>query len=555
MARKSRKRIEAEPAAAPIVSVAEEQGTLLTAVYARLSVEKSDEGSIQTQIMMLHNFVAEHPELKLVETYIDNGYSGTNFDRPDFTRMMDDVRTGKIQCIVVKDLSRFGRDFLETGYYIETLLPKLNVRLIAINDTFDSSREEDVNSIAVPIKNMVNEMYAKDFSRKVSAYHDLHRRKGDVHLTRTVYGYSIDKENNVYIPNPDTAPVVKMIFRWFLMGYQTGQIADRLNALGIMTPLKYKTIVEKGQEFEKEDFWNMARVRDILKNEKYIGDLIWGKRAKRLYLNVPEHKTPKEEWTVWHDMHEPLVRKDDFAIVREMIDATTEKLKAKDEYQIGSVDSFPGKIYCADCGKRMRYQKLCYQNRNGAIYYCSKDDKDGWHHYVHVDFIRLFAADQIQFLIRSMCDRKALVEKAKRTAAGRSKLFAAQRRSIRLKAELDALEERTATLYEDLSEGVISQDEYQELRLHYNGERERLQNQIKEAEAEQRKAELQVGMFLDWQAKLEEHLGEAAFDQSLADELIERIEVSDQGRIEIHFTCDDVCGKVAELLEDGDEKE
>lgn len=555
MARKSRKRIEAEPAAAPIVSVAEEQGTLLTAVYARLSVEKSDEGSIQTQIMMLHNFVAEHPELKLVETYIDNGYSGTNFDRPDFTRMMDDVRTGKIQCIVVKDLSRFGRDFLETGYYIETLLPKLNVRLIAINDTFDSSREEDVNSIAVPIKNMVNEMYAKDFSRKVSAYHDLHRRKGDVHLTRTVYGYSIDKENNVYIPNPDTAPVVKMIFRWFLMGYQTGQIADRLNALGIMTPLKYKTIVEKGQEFEKEDFWNMARVRDILKNEKYIGDLIWGKRAKRLYLNVPEHKTPKEEWTVWHDMHEPLVRKDDFAIVREMIDATTEKLKAKDEYQIGSVDSFPGKIYCADCGKRMRYQKLCYQNRNGAIYYCSKDDKDGWHHYVHVDFIRLFAADQIQFLIRSMCDRKALVEKAKRTAAGRSKLFASQRRSIRLKAELDALEERTATLYEDLSEGVISQDEYQELRLHYNGERERLQNQIKEAEAEQRKAELQVGMFLDWQAKLEEHLGEAAFDQSLADELIERIEVSDQGRIEIHFTCDDVCGKVAELLEDGDEKE
>ena len=178
MARKSRKNTVTETVL-PIL-VPELQAQINTGVYARLSVEKDEDTSIHTQVMMLHNYVAVHPELKLVDTYIDNGYTGTNFDRPDFIRMMDDVRAGKIQCIIVKDLSRFGRDFLETGYYIETLLPKLNVRLISINDNFDSTREEDVNSIALPIKNLVNEMYAKDFSRKLTAYHDLHRRNGDV---------------------------------------------------------------------------------------------------------------------------------------------------------------------------------------------------------------------------------------------------------------------------------------------------------------------------------------------------------------------------------------
>lgn len=551
MARKSRRNNSIQPPKTP-VKTENTSSVLAAGAYARLSVEKDDEGSIQTQITLLHNYIADHAELCLADTYIDNGYSGTDFDRPEFTRLMDDVRTGKIQCIVVKDLSRFGRDFLETGYYIETLLPKLNVRLIAINDSFDSFREEDVNSISVPIKNMVNEMYAKDFSRKVSAYHDLHRKKGDVHLTRTVYGYRIDKEKNIYVPNPDTAPVVKMIFRWFLMGYQTGQIADRLNTLDVMTPLKYKETVENGRAFEKEDHWNMARVRDILKNEKYIGTLIWGKRAKRLYLNIPEHKTPQEEWTVYEDMHEPLVTKEDFEAARAMIDATTAKLKKKPMYETGDIDAFPGKIYCADCGKRMHYQKLCYQNRNGAIYYCGTDQKDGWHQYVHADFLKLFAADQIQFLIRSMCDRKVLIEKAKRQVNGKNKLNAAKRKALQLHQQLEKVGEREASLYENFAEGIISADEYKELQIHYAEEREVMKTRIREAEEEQRNADMQIGRFLDWQAKLEQYLGEMTFNEKLANELIERIEVSDQGRIEIHFSCEDVCSKVAELLEDGD---
>lgn len=552
MARKSRKQTVCEVLEAPAAQAAEPQNELATGAYARLSSEKVDNrSSIQTQVLLLHNFIAEHPELRLTETYIDDGYTGTNFERPDFVRLMDDVRSGKIQCIVVKDLSRFGRDFLETGYYIETLLPRLNVRLIAITDNFDSARQEDVNNISVPIKNMVNELYAKDFSRKVSAYHDLHRQCGDVHLTRTVYGYAIDKERNVYVPNPDTAPIVKMVFRWFLMGYRTGQIAERLNLLGVQTPLQYKMIVEKGETFEQEDHWNMARIRDILRNEKYIGDLIWGKRAKRLYMNIPEHKTPKEEWVVWHDMHEPLIAKEDFERAQAMLDHTVELLKEKSIYQTGDVDSFQKKVYCAECGKRMHYQKLCYQNRNGAIYYCKKKNGVGWHQQIHADFLRILVSDQIQVLIQALCDRKKLIEKAKKGSNASGNLFSAKRKAVQLKVELEQMEGKLAKLYEDLSEGLLSMNDYQELRLHYGDEKDRIQERIKEAEQEQRFAEMQVGRFLDWQAKLEQYLGEVAFNERLADELVEKIVVSEQGSVEIRFACDDVCSYVAELLGDG----
>lgn len=552
MARKSRKNTVTETAL-PIL-VPELQDQINTGVYARLSVEKDEDTSIHTQVMMLHNYIEGHTEFKLVETYIDNGYTGTNFDRPDFIRMMDDVRAGKIQCIIVKDLSRFGRDFLETGYYIETLLPKLNVRLISINDNFDSTREEDVNSIALPIKNLVNEMYAKDFSRKLTAYNDLHRKNGDVKLLRSVYGYSIDKERNIFVPNPDTAPVVRMIFRWYLMGYSSGRIAKQLNMLGIITPLKYKLMVERNQEFEKKDFWNQSRVTDILRNTRYIGDLVWGKRRIILYKNVPEHKTPKEEWCVWHNMHEPIVNKDDFDRVQEMLtELASKRQKDFSSYTDDMRDSFPRKVFCAECGKRMYYQLLRHDNRSGAVYQCKQDDADGYRQIVHADFLKMFVADQIQLLIKSMCNRKEVIFAAQRQSKQASALRHADRKADKLKIQLIQVEEQFTTLYENLSEGTISAEEYQELRDHYQKEKLRLRAEIEQAEQDQRNADMQVARFLEWETKLEDHLGEIAFNSELAKELVERITISKKGNIEIQYSCNDVFEAVTALLDGGEE--
>ena len=552
MARKSRKNTVTETAL-PIL-VPELQDQINTGVYARLSVEKDEDTSIHTQVMMLHNYVAGHPELKLVDTYIDNGYTGTNFDRPDFIRMMDDVRAGKIQCIIVKDLSRFGRDFLETGYYIETLLPKLNVRLISINDNFDSTREEDVNSIALPIKNLVNEMYAKDFSRKLTAYHDLHRRNGDVKLLRPVYGYSIDKERNIFVPNPDTAPIVRMIFRWYLMGYSSGRIANQLNMLGIMTPLKYKLTVEKNQELDKEDYWNQSRVTDILRNIRYVGDLVWGKRRTILYKNVPEHKTPKEEWCVWHNMHEPIVNKDDFDLVQEMLtELASKRQKDFESYTEDMRDSFSRKVFCAECGKRMYFQQLKHENRSGAVYMCKQDDADGYRQIVHADFLKIFVADQIQLLIKSMCNRKEVILAAQRQSKQASALRRADRKAEKLKIQLGQVEDQFTMLYEDLSEGTISTEEYKELKDHYQKEKLRLKAEIEQAEQDQRNADMQVARFLEWETKLEEHLGEIAFNSELAKELVEKITISKKGSIEIQYSCNDVFAAVTALLDEGEE--
>ena len=208
MARKSRKNLnvvkaiekykELEPQNAEAADVLCPDA-LATAAYIRLSVENNGQetdDSLKTQIALVESFIREHNDLYLLDTYVDNGFSGTKFDRPEFVRMMDDVKTGRIQCVVVKDLSRFGRDYLETGYYIETIFPLLNVRFISITDQFDSIREKDRNSLSVPIKNIVNAMYAKDYSRKQEAFREMCKKTGRVMDINAPYGYRMAKETN-----------------------------------------------------------------------------------------------------------------------------------------------------------------------------------------------------------------------------------------------------------------------------------------------------------------------------------------------------------------------
>lgn len=552
MARKSRKVLQKETQNYIPVAVSTEK-KLATAAYARLSVEKEDDDSIHTQITLLKNYIAEQSDLELSDTYIDNGFTGTRFDRPDFVRMMDDVRCGKIQCIVVKDLSRFGRDFLETGYYIETLLPRLNVRLISINDDFDSFREGDINSIAIPIKNMVNELYAKDFSRKVTAYNDLHRERGDVKLLRSVYGYKRDAVNNIYVVNPDTAPIVQMIFRWYLLDVTTGQIAKRLNTMQVLTPLAYKAIVEKGEEFDQAgDAWNNGRVKDILRNTIYIGDLTWGKRRKTLFRNVPEHKTPKEEWVICHNMHEPLIAKADFEEVQRRLDAMADKLRSPKDYEYNPADPFPSKVYCLDCGKKMRYSKYCYGNRDGAFYACgcreigaSSEHHNLWK--VNADFLKIVVADQVNQLISWMCDRKKLVARLQAEFQKNNGVLKVQKRKLQLQMKAEQIEDKLTSLYENLAEGIINAEDYKIIKERYLYEKDTVREELQAAEAEQRQAEAQLDEFSELVSRLEQYMGQGGFNEALVRELVESIQISQNKGVEIRFACEDVIQQITEM--------
>ena len=395
---------------------------LETGVYARLSVEKDNEETIQTQIEMLHQYVEEHGEYHLVDTYVDNGYTGTDFDRPGFIRMMEDVRTGKIQCIIVKDLSRFGRNFIETGYYIETIFPCLNVRLISINDEFDSSREEDRNSIVMPVKNMINEMYAKDASKKKVLAFEMQSKRGDATIARSIYGYTVDKKENQLKVNPETAPIVRAIFRWYQMGRGTGAIVKRLKMLDITTPHAYKATHELDMAIPDTDRWTGDRVKTILVNQAYIGTTIYGKRKRAKYRNMPEHHTDPKDWVIHENTHESIIARPDFDEVQRIWNRASEKYKESVERglarQMDIVDSFPQKVKCMECGMTMTYMRYTNFGQSHGIrkgfYYCKEyDGKPGYcRQKVHEDLLKITVMDQIHNMIQAMSQPQPSLQSA-----------------------------------------------------------------------------------------------------------------------------------------------
>lgn len=565
MARKSRKALQIvnEEKELQVVTVQEPVlPQLATAAYIRLSVEKDCEDTVQAQIDMVHQYIASHKEFRLVDTYVDNGYTGTNFDRPEFVRLMDDVRTGRIQCIIVKDLSRFGRDFIETGYYIETIFPHLNVRLISINDDFDSSREEDRNSIVLPIKNMINEMYAKDASKKISRMYDLKMKQGNKKIAQSIYGYTVDKDMNQLKPNPETAPIVQIIFRWYQMGYGTGDIVKRLKMLHVMTPFAYKAqnneIITKGV-VPKTDRWTGDRIKTILTNQAYIGDTVCGKRKSAIYRNEEEHHVDPSEWIIHKNTHEPLVIPPEYEQVQKVWNEIGQDRKQRYERcrqrRTELIDSFPQKVRCMECGNVMSYIRYTnFDQPEGirmAFYYCREyDHKPGYcRQRVHADFLKITVMDQIHNLIKVMCDRIKLLEEMRSETCDKGALYSAKRKIMNLQYQYTKAEETSASLYEDYAEGILDDEEYQSLKEHYISEKQRLRSEITNTEAKKRRMEKTIEHFMELEKHLEEYLDERGFNQKLVDELVDYISVSSKGIIEVRFKCADVFRETLKITE------
>lgn len=277
MARK--KRVHASPMRPEI------QGALWVAgLYGRLSVldnGKVDGEPIESQIAIIEQYVAGHPELKIVERYIDNGYTGTNFDRPNWERMMADVKSGRINCIIVKDLSRLGRNYIETGRFLERICPKLGIRFISVNDNYDTAEIKSQDEFAASLKNIVNDYYAKDISLKSGSALKAKRQRGEYIGSYAPHGYLKDPSNkNHLIINPETAPVIQQIYQWRAEGLGYGTITRMLNERGIPSPGRYRFehgIVTNNNKKGSSLLWNRHALTDILRNIVYIGHLAQGK--------------------------------------------------------------------------------------------------------------------------------------------------------------------------------------------------------------------------------------------------------------------------------------
>ena len=534
MARKSRKNMMPQAAVQEAVQQNEKE-LLRTAAYARLSVENGGhetEDSLHTQILQIHNYIRENPELTLTDTYADNGFTGTRFDRPEFERMMQDVRTGKIQCIVVKDLSRFGRDYIETGSYLETIFPMLHVRFIAINDDFDNIRQSDVDSLAVPIKNMVNSLYAKDISKKISLSYQMRREKGIPTSWCTPYGYQLNQQENKFEATED-AKWVKLIYQWYLAGVSTNEIARRLEFLEVARP--NERLNRKLHEGDDPTYnkWHPSTVLRILNSSAYIGELVSGKTQTASYKGIGLHPVEKKKWHIVENAHEAIILKSDF----EKVQARREQNKEKRERAMARskatrekcYNHLSGMVYCGCCRRNMTFERRVHgtvKETHYGVFICKrkKNTTPCAYHAVPEKMLMMVAMDQIHHLVSTMCEEEKMVKDMMRG----SNLDSA--RSIKMKENsilfrIQEAEERRLRLYEDYKAEILDEDEYSQLKEHYIAEKQRLEHELQKQRQRALELEKRIKICDAQMERMRGILNQNEFDEELVHELIKRIYV------------------------------
>ncbi len=329
--------------------------------YLRLSkeytIDNKESNSITNQKQIINSYVNEHSNLELVDYYIDDGYSGTDFNRPEFKRLLNDIKNKKVNTIIVKDLSRLGRNYIELGNYIENIFPMLKVRFISINDSIDSEEDLDYIQDIIPLKNITNDYYAKDISRKVRSVLDAKKLKGEFIGSFAPYGYVKDIEDkHKLVVDKDTANIVKKIFDMTLKGKSRKEIAIELNDLKVEPPGSKINGINKS--------WNSDMLTRILRNETYIGTLIQGKKKR---VNYRIHKivdVDREKWIIIPNHHNAIISKEKFEKVQVILN---KKLGYRNKK-----DLFSGYLKCPNCGKSLIIKKT----KNYQYYYCSSFVRD-----------------------------------------------------------------------------------------------------------------------------------------------------------------------------------
>ena len=349
-------------------------------IYLRLSKEdgdKEESDSIGNQRSLILDFLKSMPDITVHKVRIDDGYSGVDFNRPSFIEMVDDIKAGIVNCVIVKDFSRFGRNYIESGKYIQVLFPKTGVRFIAVNDAYDSAKVQGYTSnIIVPFKNMVNDAYCADISVKVRSHLDAKRKRGDFVSPFAMYGYAKDAGNkNKLVIDAFAADVVRDIYKWKLEGMSADSIAEKLNVCGILSPMEYKKSngVKYSTNFKVNATakWSAKAVSRILTNAVYTGVLEQGKRTKPNYKVRVCAKVPKEQWICREGAHEAIIDRADFDTVQQLLKQDT-RAAAKG----GVVYPLSGLILCGDCGGAMVRKTTVRGGRKYHYYVCSKHRAD-----------------------------------------------------------------------------------------------------------------------------------------------------------------------------------
>lgn len=453
----------------------------ITALYCRLSNDDDLQGesnSITNQKAILKKYADENV-LGNTQFYVDDGFSGTNFNRPDFMRMMEDVKSGKISTIITKDLSRFGRDYLMTGQYIEMVLPDYDVRYIAINDNVDTLRSE--NEMMV-FKNVFNDWYARDCSKKIKAVFKAKGQSGKPLTSMIPYGYKkSETDKNVWEIDNEAAEVVRRIFLLCIDGYGPTQIARILTEDKVLTPTAYAEMKKSGSiTCAKPYRWSHRTIGALLEKLEYIGHTVNFRTKTKSYKSKKRIINYKTDWQIFENTHEAIISKEDFDLVQEL-----RKNKRKLQHQ-EEVNPFSGMVYCADCGKKMYLCRSKSLNSDQEHLKCSTysaDKDDCSAHFIRTVVLKEIVLSELRKMTTFVRENEAdFLQSAYECSQKQqsAELKAAKKRLAQSEKRVAELDKLFTRLYEDNVSGKISDERFEMMSKNYEAEQKELRQIIPE---------------------------------------------------------------------------
>lgn len=547
MARKSRKNAASAAVSTPQMSV------WRAALYIRLSVEfNSNKGdSLETQKDIMEAHLALHPDIEIAGIYTDNGVSGQTLQRPAFQRMLEDIESGKITCVVTKDLSRLGRSTIDTGYYIERYFPQHHIRYIAVNDQFDSEDSENNGShIILPLKNMINEAYAADIARKVRAQQRQAMQEGQFVGARPPYGYKKDPENcHKLLVNEDTAPVVRQIFQWASEGVALNKIVKLLNETGAPTPGMYYAshAPSASQYLTGGGKWQSRSVIKILVDEVYTGDMVQGKKKS---IGHKQYPAPPEEWVRVPNTHEAIISREMFEKVQ-MLRAQTTADSTKYPLHPYSANILRGRIYCGCCGRHMNRHRNSWND--GYSFDCIANSRLGAGTCAanpHIQESSLFRVirDVILKEAQTITSNQFLLEQK----GGKISLHFEQmgRETARLQRKVETNRKYLSGLYESFVGGLLTAAEYTEMKADYEGRIAKAVQETQRLMVQQKELETQTRQYKSLAERLSSVTQDTELTAQLVDQIIERVTVFNSTEIKVDFRFHTGFERVMEVLAD-----
>lgn len=533
--------------------------TWKAALYIRLSREdgdKAESNSITSQREILKEYLKLHPDIGLYDFYVDDGWSGTTFDRPDFKRMMEDIYGGRVNCVIVKDLSRFGRNYTDAGYYLDNVFARCQIRFIALNngvDTATNHMNAATRCITVGVQNVINESLAATTSVNVRGTLNVNREQGKFIGSFAAYGYLKDPtDHHRLVIDPEAAPVVQLIFQKFLGGRSIIGIAKDLNELGIPNPTRYKQL--KGYHYRHpagqklDGLWPDSSVRRILRNEVYIGNMVQGKTTTISYKISKCRSIPQSDWIVVEGTHEAIIDRETFEKAQSLFNQFTRTAPQKRDK-----DLFAGFLRCADCHAAMSKKVNSHPYGTYHYYRCStarKMKKSACtNHTIRTDKLEAAVLTTIQTMVDTAVTMEELVRQISASPAQKRESNHIRSAIATHETELAKYKQMVLELYPDWKNGLISQEEYLQLKGQLNEKAAGLERSL----AGLRKSQEEFSMGLPEDNAFFAHFTQygkiEALTRPLLVELVDKIYIHEGGKITIRFKFEDAYARIAEFIQ------